>query len=175
MFKSRKSTQEGRKAPTTAIKPFIFFILNGKNGSFRRALADSVWLLGAGRFPVLELLVLVVPSLTYIHENVLASHFGGVAIHASGGILNDLAGGDVVLPAMPGTSHDFAFERALSQRSTTVETDVADGENLSGNVCNSDCFALDLKLADRSRGQFAQLDGSNKSHECLSSAAKDSL
>src|SRR4029077_19235630 len=90
-------------------------------------------------------------SLADIHENVFAANLNGVAIHAHCRVLANLAGGHIVLPAVPWTGYDVPVHHALAQGTAPMQAGIVDGIELAAYIGKGNGFALDLKLADRSR------------------------
>src|SRR5256884_9677980 len=76
----------------------------------------------------------------------------------------NLAGGHVVLPAMPRASHYVSVHNALAQWPATMEAGIVDGIELAADICQGNRFALHLKLSSRSRGDFIRLCCSLKRH-----------
>src|SRR5712691_9787298 len=102
--------------------------------------------------------------LAHVDEDVFSADLQGIAIHAHGGVLADLAGGYVVLPAVPGTRHYRAIHYPLAQRPAPVQAGIVDGVELSGNIGQGNGLAFHLKLPDRSRRNFIRFRCSHKPH-----------
>ena len=64
--------------------------------------------------------------LPYIYEDIITADFDRVAVDAYGSVGRKLSIRYIVFPAVPGTYNDLAFELALAQRATPVETYVID-------------------------------------------------
>jgi hypothetical protein len=67
------------------------------------------------------------------------------------------AGRGIELPSVPGTGHDGAVERALTERAAVMRADAVDGADVAGYIAESvEVVAVDdfEKLA---RGQFVEL------------------
>src|SRR5260370_23704370 len=107
-------------------------------------------------------------DLASIHENILSANLEGVAIYPHRRILADLAGSHIVLPAVPRASHDVPIHDPFAQRPTPMEASIVDGIELAAHIGQSNCFALHLKLADRSRRDFIRLCCSCKPHLVVS-------
>src|SRR5713101_512933 len=99
-----------------------------------------------------------------INENVVAAHLDRVGFDANGRICRQLAGGDVVLPAVPGAGDDLAFEVALAKRAAAMEAYIIDYKQLTANIGKGDCLAVELKFADCPRRDLVLLCGAHKSH-----------
>src|SRR6266478_4188993 len=65
---------------------------------------------------------------------------------------------------MPRTSQYVSVHNTLAQRPATMETGIVDGIELAADICQSNRFALHLKLSNRSRGDFIRLCCSRKRH-----------
>src|SRR5271165_3845527 len=95
----------------------------------------------------------------------MATDFCRVTVDTDCGILDHLSCSDIVLPAVPGTGNDFAFEWTLTKRASAMQAGVIDGVKLSGNVCEGHGLALDLEFPHGAGSDFVHFDGSNKSHD----------
>src|SRR5579859_1362014 len=94
-----------------------------------------------------------------VNEDFIASHFRGIAGYPHGWVLHNLAGSDVVLPAMPGTCHYLPVELSLAKRAAAVHAYIADGVELPFHIGQCHCFARDLKLVDGTRRHLGCLGG----------------
>src|SRR6266481_9826842 len=103
-------------------------------------------------------------SLAHVDENILPADLQGIVIHAHRRVLADFAGGHVVLPAVPGTSHYRSIHDSLSQGPTPVQTGIVDGVELAPNIGQGDGLALYLEFPDRSRRDFIRFRYSYKPH-----------
>src|SRR6266581_2230491 len=103
-------------------------------------------------------------ELTGIHENVFSANLNGVAIHPHRWILPNLAGDNIILPAMPRTRHHISVHNTLPQRPATMQTGIVDGIELAAYICQGNCFALHLKLSDRSGRDLIRLRCSHERH-----------
>src|SRR5713101_826006 len=103
-------------------------------------------------------------KLARIHENVISANLKGVAIHPHRWVLGNLAGGHIVLPAMPRAGHDVPVHDPLAQRPAPMQAGIVDGVELAAHIGKGNGFALHLKLPDRSRRDFVRLCCSRKPH-----------
>jgi len=99
-----------------------------------------------------------------IDENIFSANFHSVAIHPYRRILPNLASGHVVLPPVPRAGHDLSVHDTLAQRASPVQAGIVDGIELATDIGQSNGFALNLKLPDRSRGDLIGLCCSRKRH-----------
>src|SRR5579859_6027285 len=102
--------------------------------------------------------------LSEVYEYFVTAHFRGIAGDPHGGVLRDLARGDIVLPAMPWAGHDRVVELSLAEWPSTMHAYVADRIELTGDVGERHGFACDLKLVDRTRWHLDNLGGAYKRH-----------
>src|ERR1700731_804409 len=65
---------------------------------------------------------------------------------------------------MPRASHYVSVHNTLAQRPATMEAGIVDGIELAPDICQSNRFALHLKLSNRSRSDFIRLCCSRKRH-----------
>jgi hypothetical protein len=99
-----------------------------------------------------------------IYEYLISPHFRRVASHTHTWVLNQLSGGHVVLPPMPGTSNNFILECPLSQRSSAVQASVIDSEELASHVGERHGLACDLNFMNGTHWNFSDLRSSHKRH-----------
>src|SRR5690242_6573483 len=99
-----------------------------------------------------------------VNEDFVAPHFRGIAGYPHCWVLYNLAGSDVVLPAMPGTGHHLAVELSLAERASAMHAYIADGVELPLYIGERHRFALYLKLVDGARGDFGGFGGAHKWH-----------
>src|SRR5260370_42628195 len=103
-------------------------------------------------------------KLDRIHENVTSAILKGVAIPPHRWVLGNLAGGHIVLPAMPRAAHEAPVPDPLAQRPAPMQAGIVDGVELAAHIGKGNGFALPLKLPDRSRRDFVRLRCSSKPH-----------
>src|SRR5579863_5723349 len=104
-------------------------------------------------------------GLARFNPEVLAPHFDRVGFDADGRIHDQLAGGYVILPAMPGAGDSNALKLALAEGASAVQAGVIDGVELVSYVCDSDCQPVNLELADRAGWNLIFSRRTDKSHQ----------
>src|SRR5882762_11798238 len=113
---------------------------------------------------ITALFLMTYVGLASVHENIFSANLNGVAIHAHRWVLANLAGGHVILPAMPRAGHFVAVHNSLAQRPASMQAGIVDGVELAADICEGNRFALHLKLSDRSRRDFIRFRCSRKRH-----------
>src|SRR5713101_7796753 len=107
---------------------------------------------------------MVYGKLDCIDENVFSTNLQGVAVHPYGWILANLAGGHVILPAMPRASHFVSVHNTLAERPAAMHAGIVDGVELSAHIGQGNRLALHLKLSDRSRRDLVRFRCARKCH-----------
>src|ERR1700730_1870890 len=103
-------------------------------------------------------------ALADVDPDVFAANFDREAGDGHGGIHRGFAGGDVVLPAVPGAGDHLALELAFAERSAAMEASVVNGVEGSVDVGDGQGATVDLKFADRARGNFIFSRRTQKRH-----------
>ena len=78
--------------------------------------------------------------LTHIHEDFVAAHFDWIGVNAERWAGDDLAGGDVVLPAVPRARDHVALEFAFSQGPGLVSAYTTEAQNLPATLATATGF-----------------------------------
>jgi hypothetical protein len=99
-----------------------------------------------------------------IDENFIPPDFCRVASNTHARVLDNLPGGYVILPPMPGASNNLILERALAERTTPVQARIVDSEELTRHVGECDGFPRNLELMDGSCWNFGSLGGAHERH-----------
>jgi hypothetical protein len=86
--------------------------------------------------------------LAQVDVNLVIAKLDRVTVNAAGRFLNQLAGGYIVLPAMPRATDNWAFQVALAERPAVMKAYAIDGKELTVNISDGDRFAVHLELAD---------------------------
>src|SRR5437660_1267612 len=110
------------------------------------------------------LLSIAYRKLSSVHENVFSANLKTVAIYTHCRVLADLAGGNVVLPAVPRARNDSPVHDPLAQWPTAMQAGIVDGVKLAPHIGQGNRFALHLELSNRSRSDFIGLRCSRKRH-----------
>ena len=103
-------------------------------------------------------------GLSHVHKYVVATNLYRVTIHAYSRALHHFAGGNVVLPGMPRTSNDGAFELAFTEWAALVCAYAIDSMELTGDIGDRDRLPGDLKLVDFPGRNVVLSCGTHKSH-----------
>src|SRR5687768_4069748 len=93
-------------------------------------------------------------SVSAIDPDVFPAHLDGKTGDSHGRIAGNLAIGRVILPPVPGACQELSCENALAQRSPAMQTRAVNGVELALDVGDGEGLAVDLKLANRSGGNF---------------------
>src|SRR5690348_911694 len=104
------------------------------------------------------------PRLREVYIDFVAAKLGGVALDAGFGLLDELSGGHVVLPAVPGATDDGAFEVAFAEGASVVQAYAVDGEELAFEMGDGDGFAVHLEFADGTGGNVGGFGGAVEGH-----------
>src|SRR5690348_4076751 len=106
-------------------------------------------------------------SSTYIDEDLVVAYFHGIAVYSDGRVLPYFAGPHIILPAMPRARYYRALQRTISQRPSSVKTNVIDGMELPIYVRHRNRLPLHLKLSNRPRRHIRDLGSPHKPHSSL--------
>jgi len=98
-----------------------------------------------------------------VYEDFVPSNLDWIGIDAQRGAGDNPAGGDIVLPAVPGAGDHIAVKLALPKRSCLVNAYATESTDLTGYVGHRDGLSSYLKFADRSGRDFTF---SRRSHKC---------
>ncbi|HEV2314833.1 MAG TPA: hypothetical protein VGR94_05970 [Candidatus Acidoferrales bacterium] len=83
-----------------------------------------------------------------VDEDFVAAQLDRIALDTVGRLLGEFAGGDVVLPAVPGTSYDRTVELTFTERATVMQAYTIDCKQLTVNVGYGNGLPADRNLAD---------------------------
>ena len=90
----------------------------------------------------------VPPVSANVNENAVATKLHSIALHSVGGLLGQLAGRDIVLPAVPGATDERSVEIALSEGASVMQAYAIDGKEFTVNVRDGDGLPGYVEFAD---------------------------
>src|SRR6266850_4592926 len=99
-----------------------------------------------------------------IDPKVVASNFNGIGLDPYRLIHDQLTGGDVILPAVPGTRDGNSLQFPLPEWPPAVQAGVMDRVELVPDVRNGKRQTIDLKFADGPCGNLVFPCGAHKTH-----------
>jgi hypothetical protein len=104
------------------------------------------------------------PGLTDVYEDLISPQFNSIALHAIGRLLRQPAGGDVILPAVPGAGNSIALEFAFTQWASVMKTYAIDCKELTVNMGHGNGNSVHVELADLARRNFVSFRRALKWH-----------
>src|ERR1700686_2569837 len=103
-------------------------------------------------------------ELARFNPDVLASNLKRVRLDSDRLIHDQLAGGHIVLPAVPRTGNGYSVEFTLTQGASPMQTGVIYRVELASYVSDSNGQAVYLKLANRARRNLIFSRCTHKTH-----------
>lgn len=91
-----------------------------------------------------------------VDEDFVAAQLDRIALDTVGRLQGELAGGDVVLPSVPGTAYHRTIELTFAERPAVMQTYTIDCKQLTVNVGYGNGLPTDRDLADLAWRDFVE-------------------